>query len=298
MEVELATGPALGVDVSEARLRCQVVAVAVDVLTEQRDLPEAGGGQRARLVDDLVERPAALRTATERNDAVGACLVAAVDDRQPGADRRARATEPSAMARARVLARWSATPTTVRPTTVVAPTAPIGAWADASPSRSTSSGSSSGRRNRSTAGYRRCRPSRCGSRTEHPVRTTRRPGFASLRRARCPCRPITFCSAPSRIAQVLMTISSAASIDDASAQPAASSRPAISSESLRFIWQPSVHMWNAGRARSSGRYSASRRSATSGATRGVTDWAGSMSRTGRARLSGRAWVIGRPWYAE
>ena len=67
----------------------QVVAVAVDVLTEERDLPEAGGGQRARLVDDLVERPAALRAAAERNDAVGARLVAAVDDRQPGADRRA-----------------------------------------------------------------------------------------------------------------------------------------------------------------------------------------------------------------
>ena len=66
---------------------------------------------------------------------------------------------------------------------------------------------------------------------------------------------MTFCSAPSRIAQVLMTIRSAASIEGASAQPAASSLPAISSESLRFIWQPSVHRWNAGRARSSGRYS-------------------------------------------
>ena len=42
--------------------------------------------------------------------------------------------------------------TTVRPTVAVVPTRPIGAWADARPSRSTSSGSSSGRRNRSTAG--------------------------------------------------------------------------------------------------------------------------------------------------
>ena len=88
VEVELAAGPALGVDVGEARLGRQVVAVAVDVLTEERDLPEAGGSQRPRLVDDLVERPAALRAAAERHDAVGARLVAAVDDRQPGADRR------------------------------------------------------------------------------------------------------------------------------------------------------------------------------------------------------------------
>ena len=88
VEVELATGPTLGVDVGEARLGRQVVTVAVHVLTEERDLPEAGGGQGPRLVDDLVERPAALGTATERNDAVGARLVAAVDDRQPCADRR------------------------------------------------------------------------------------------------------------------------------------------------------------------------------------------------------------------
>src|SRR6185436_9041042 len=42
-----------------------------------------------------------------------------------------RATVPSATARARVPARWSATPTTERPTTVVAPTAPSGPCADA-----------------------------------------------------------------------------------------------------------------------------------------------------------------------
>ena len=47
-----------------------------------------------------------------------------------------RATVPCPTARARVSARWSATPTTVRPTVVVAPSAPIGAWAEASPSRS------------------------------------------------------------------------------------------------------------------------------------------------------------------
>ena len=61
VEVELATGPPLGVDVREARLGRQVVAVAVDVLAEERDLAVAGGGQRPRLVDDLVERTAALR---------------------------------------------------------------------------------------------------------------------------------------------------------------------------------------------------------------------------------------------
>ena len=88
VEVELAARPALGVDVREARLGRQVVAVAVDVLAEERDLAVAGGSQRPRLVDDLVERPAALGAAAERHDAVGARLVAAVDDRQPGADRR------------------------------------------------------------------------------------------------------------------------------------------------------------------------------------------------------------------
>ena len=41
----------------------------------------------------------------------------------------------------------------------------------------------------------------------------------------------------------------------ASAQPAASSAPAISSESLRFIWQPSVQTWKRGRAAASVRYS-------------------------------------------
>ena len=71
----------------EARLGREIVAIGVDVLAEQRDLPVAGGGEHPRLVDDLVERAAPLRPAAERHDAVGAGLVAAVDDRQPGADR-------------------------------------------------------------------------------------------------------------------------------------------------------------------------------------------------------------------
>jgi len=69
---------------------------------------------------------------------------------------------------------------------------------------------------------------------------------------------MTLASAASRIAQVLMTTRSAASIAGASAHPAARRRPAISSESLLFIWQPSVHTKNDGSERTSGRNSASR----------------------------------------
>ncbi len=76
------------VDVAESRLRIEVVAVAVDVLAQQRDLAVPGGRERPCLVHDLVERPAPLGAAAERDDAVRARLVAAVDDRQPGADRR------------------------------------------------------------------------------------------------------------------------------------------------------------------------------------------------------------------
>ena len=86
-EVEPPAGPARLADVREPRLGREVVAVRVDVLAEQRHLAIAGGGQRPGLVDDVVERPAPLRAAAERHDAVGARLVAAVDDRQPGGDR-------------------------------------------------------------------------------------------------------------------------------------------------------------------------------------------------------------------
>ena len=65
--------------------------------------------------------------------------------------------------------------------------------------------------------------------------TTRIPGFACLSRRRWPWRPMTLASAASRIAQVLITTRSADSMVGASAQPAVSSRPAISSESLLFI---------------------------------------------------------------
>ena len=75
---------ALAVHAGEPRLNRQIVPVRVDVLAQQRHLAVAGGGQRPRLVDDFVERAAALGPARERHDAVGARLVAAVDDRQPG----------------------------------------------------------------------------------------------------------------------------------------------------------------------------------------------------------------------
>ena len=119
-EVEAAAGPALGGDVGEPFLGRQVVAVRVHVLAEQRHLAVAGARQRPRLGDHLVERAAALRAAAERDDAVRAGLVAAVDDRQPGAGRARRGgSSAPPRPRARVEGRWSAAPTTVRPTTVV-----------------------------------------------------------------------------------------------------------------------------------------------------------------------------------
>ena len=89
VEIEPSTRPSLGIDVPEAGVGRQIVAIAVDVLAEQRDLSIAGDGERACFVEDVVEGAAALGAAAEGDDAVGARLVAAVDDRQPGADRRA-----------------------------------------------------------------------------------------------------------------------------------------------------------------------------------------------------------------
>ena len=130
------------------------------------------------------------------------------------------------------------------------------------------------------------------------------PGFAALSRARWPCRPMTFCSAPSRIAQVLMTTRSAVSIDVASSQPDREQRPAISSESLRFIWQPSVQTWNRGRAAASGRYSVESFVVGRGRLRGAGAGAGAPSRgrrgSGRLARGGhgpRTSVTAAPWYA-
>ncbi len=86
--VDPSPGPARLGDVGKAGLGGQVVAVAVDVLAKERDLAVAGGRERPRLVDHLVEGPAPLRPAAERDDAVGAGLVAAVDDREPRGDGR------------------------------------------------------------------------------------------------------------------------------------------------------------------------------------------------------------------
>ena len=81
-----------------------------------------------------------------------------------------------------------------------------------------------------------------------------------------------------------MTMSSASSKPVASSQPARNSRPAISSESLRFIWQPSVQRWKRGSARVSGRYSVSRSSAGAAGWRGAASEAGPrISSMGSAR---------------
>ena len=87
-EVQPAAGPTGRIHVAESLVGRQVVAVRVDVLAKEGHLAVAGGGQRARLGDDVVERAAPFRAAAERHDAVRAGLVAAVDDRQPRRDRR------------------------------------------------------------------------------------------------------------------------------------------------------------------------------------------------------------------
>src|SRR5439155_21944146 len=70
--------------VGEAGFRRQVVAVRVDVLAEESDADGARARQGPTLPKHVVERPRALWSAAERDDAVGASLVAAVDDRDPG----------------------------------------------------------------------------------------------------------------------------------------------------------------------------------------------------------------------
>src|ERR1039457_344251 len=63
------------------------VAVAVDVLAEQLDLAVAHPRQAASFLENAVAGPAALRAARERDHAVGARLVAALNDRDVGAVR-------------------------------------------------------------------------------------------------------------------------------------------------------------------------------------------------------------------
>ena len=207
----------------------EVVAVRVDVLAEQRDLAIAGRGERARLVDDVVERPAPLRPAAERHDAVGAGLVAAVDDRQPGGDRGAARDGPlpdRQGARAgQMVGRPDhgpadgrrRRPTDRSPRSAPAPRrAPAGRRARAPrPAAGTGPPPGSGGADRP-------------GRARGPSSRSARPacaGLAALSFASWPCRPMTFCSAPSRIAHVLMTTRSAASRLGASSQPAASRLP-------------------------------------------------------------------------
>ena len=83
-----------------------------------------------------------------------------------------------------------------------------------------------------------------------------------------------------------MTMSSASSRVGASAQPAASKAPAISSESEVFIWQPRVQTWKLGRTVASVPYSSTAASGRAGA-RGSTATGGGASRMGRVARSER-----------
>ena len=96
-----------------------------------------------------------------------------------------------------------------------------------------------------------------------------------------------------------MTMRSAVSSDGASSQPAASRRPAISSESLRFIWQPSVQTWKRGRLADI------RQVLAESVVRGRLGRGAGASRAGVEDVehrAGRGWVVrsvtAAPWYAE
>ncbi len=292
------------VDVGEARLGRQVVAVRVDVLAEQRDLAIAGRRQRAGLGDDVVERPAPLRAAAERDDAVGARLVAAVDDRQPGARSAdpARDACPAPPPPARVAGRWSAAPTTVRPTVVVV--------ADRADRRL--------RRGEAEAIDQLGLLVRPQEQVDGRV-ATRQPGAIRLADGAAgqhDAQPGVGGLEPGELALpaddlLLGALADGAGVDDdevggldraaASSQPAASSRPAISSESLRFIWQPSVQTWKRGRARVSGRYSA-RRSSVRRRRQARRDGGGPGIDEVEDRQGARSRVVSSvtagPWYAE
>ena len=87
-EIQAPTGPALCPDMTEPWIRREIVAIRIHVLSEERHFLEARSGDRSCLGDNFVERAAPLWATTERHDAVGAGLVAAIDDRQPGRDAR------------------------------------------------------------------------------------------------------------------------------------------------------------------------------------------------------------------
>ena len=83
-----------------------------------------------------------------------------------------------------------------------------------------------------------------------------------------------------------MTMSSASSRLGASAQPAASRAPAISSESDAFIWQPRVQTWKLGCTAASVAYSSTVASGRSGAIAARRSSGGGVSSIGRAARSG------------
>ena len=73
-----------------------ILAVGLDGLAQQRDLSDAPRDVRLDLAHDLRDGAAALAPAAQRHDAVGAELVAALDDGHVGGDRgRARVGQPT-----------------------------------------------------------------------------------------------------------------------------------------------------------------------------------------------------------
>ncbi len=69
-----------GEEVSEVVAVGQIVAVGVDVLAQQRDLPDTAVRQKTGLPGDVVDGAANLAPTAVGDDAEGAELVAAVDD--------------------------------------------------------------------------------------------------------------------------------------------------------------------------------------------------------------------------
>jgi hypothetical protein len=65
----------------------EVAPVAVDVLTEERDLADTVAGGRGDLGEDVVEGTADLPASDRRDDAEGARVVAADLDRDPAGPR-------------------------------------------------------------------------------------------------------------------------------------------------------------------------------------------------------------------
>ena len=76
----------LSYEVREVAALVEVLAVAVDVLAEEGDVLIPGLDEAARLCHDVVKAPGALPAPDVGDDAVGAEVVAAVHDGEPGLD--------------------------------------------------------------------------------------------------------------------------------------------------------------------------------------------------------------------